>query len=156
MFCRIKEGVDRKLRKEQACFRSGRGTTEHIFTLRKILEQVNEWRVSIYINFIDFEKAFDSVHRQSLWFILKSYGIPDRMIKMIKDMYDGFECAVTAVIDGNERSEWFKIKTGVKQGCMMSGFLFLMEIDWAMTKATADKRNTMEFHICIGRSQICR
>ena len=63
VFCRmiidrIKKGVDRKLRKEQAGFRSGRGTTEQIFILRTILEQANEWRAPlIYTHFVDFEKA---------------------------------------------------------------------------------------------------
>ena len=42
-------------------------TTEQIFLLRNIIEQSIEWQSSIYINFVDFEKAFDSVHRESLW-----------------------------------------------------------------------------------------
>ena len=59
---RIENVVNTTLRKEQAGFRRGRGTTEHIFTSRSILEQCNEWQRNIYINFVDFEKAFDSVH----------------------------------------------------------------------------------------------
>ena len=83
IFCRmllerIKRGVDKKLRKEQAGFRSKKSTTEHIFILRNILEQANEWRVGPYVHFVDFEKAFDSVHRESLWNIMKSYGIPHK------------------------------------------------------------------------------
>ena len=61
------EGVDKKLRKEQAGFRPKRSTTEHIFILRNILEQANEWRAGLYAHFEDFEKAFDSVHRESLF-----------------------------------------------------------------------------------------
>ena len=55
----------KKLRKEQAGFRAKRSTTEQIFILRNILEQANEWRVHVglYIHFVDFEKAFDSIHR---------------------------------------------------------------------------------------------
>ena len=33
----------------------------------------------MYAHFVDFEKAFDSVHRKSLWNIMTSYGIPDNM-----------------------------------------------------------------------------
>ena len=60
---RIREGIDGLLREEQAGFRRGRGTTEQLFTLRNIIEQCVEWNAPLYINFADFEKAFDSVHR---------------------------------------------------------------------------------------------
>ena len=71
---RISETLDSHLRQEQACFRPGRSCSEHIFTLRQILEQSHEWNSSLYINFLDFKKAFDSVHRDSLWKILLHYG----------------------------------------------------------------------------------
>jgi len=73
---RIHNGVDIRLRNEQAGYRKGRGTTEQIFILRNIIEQANEWQASLYINFIEFEKAFDSIHRESLWLIMRKYGIP--------------------------------------------------------------------------------
>ena len=56
---RIRMGIGSRHRKEQAGFRSRRGTTEQIFILRNILEQVNEWQATLYINLVDFEKAFD-------------------------------------------------------------------------------------------------
>ena len=59
---RIQQEVDRQLRREQAGFRKGRSCTEQIFTLRNIIEQCMEWQASLHLNFIDFEKAFDSVH----------------------------------------------------------------------------------------------
>ncbi len=70
---RIKEGVDEILRPEQAGFREVKSTTGQIFILRNILEQCIEWQATLYINFIDFEKAFDSVHRDSLWEIMRQY-----------------------------------------------------------------------------------
>jgi len=91
---RIHMGIDCRLRKEQAGFRSGRGTMEQIFILHNILEQVNEWQATLYINFVDFEKAFDSVHRNDLWMIMNQYGIPQKIINIVKALYDGFECAV--------------------------------------------------------------
>ena len=41
----------------------------------------------MYTHFVDFEKAFDSVHRESLWNIMRSYGIPDKMVRVIADIY---------------------------------------------------------------------
>lgn len=96
---------------------------------------MNEWQATLYINFIDFEKAFDSIHRERLWNILKSYGIPQKIPTISKQFYDGFNCAV---IDGGERSDCFEIKTGVKQGYNTSGFLFLVALDWVMRKTIED------------------
>ena len=59
------------------------------------------------------------------------------MVRVIADIFEDFECAV---IDGSETSDWCKIKFGVKQGCVLSGFLFLLALDWIMRKVTADKR----------------
>ena len=75
---RIRVGVDNKLRNEQAGYRQSRNTTEQIFVLRNIIEQVIEWNSNLYICFVDFEKAFDSVHRETLLRLLKIYGIPDK------------------------------------------------------------------------------
>ena len=57
---------------------------------------------------------------------------------MVKIMYDDFECSV---LDEGEQTRWFKITTGVKQGCVMSGFLFLLTVDWTMRRTTERHRN---------------
>ena len=46
------------------------------------------------MNFIDFEMAFDSIDHQVLWKILKHYGIPQKIISIIQQLYDGFSCQV--------------------------------------------------------------
>ena len=71
VFCRILLGrietaIDKKLRQEQAGFRKRRGGTDQIFALRNIIEQTLEWNCPLYINFIDFKKAFDSIHHDTL------------------------------------------------------------------------------------------
>ena len=93
---------------------------------------------------MDFEKVFDSVHRESLRNIIGSYGILRKMVRLIAAIYVGFECAV---IDGWEISDCFKIKSGVKQGCEMSGFLFLPAMDWMMKKTRADKRRGIQWNL---------
>ena len=56
---RITKAVDDVLRNEQAGFRKGCRCADQIFTLRNILEQCSEWNRQLYVNFIDYEKAFD-------------------------------------------------------------------------------------------------
>ncbi|VDP62357.1 unnamed protein product [Schistosoma curassoni] len=62
----MKDAVDTQLRDQQAGFRKDRSCTDQIVTLRIIVEQSVEWNSSIYINFIDYGKTFDSVDRRRL------------------------------------------------------------------------------------------
>ncbi|VDO50554.1 unnamed protein product [Schistosoma margrebowiei] len=61
-----------------------RSCTDEIATLRIIVEQSVEWNSSLYINFIDYEKAFDSVDRRTLWKRLRHYGVPEKIVSIIR------------------------------------------------------------------------
>ncbi len=141
---RIKSAVDELLRDHQAGFRKERSCTDQIATLRIIIEQSVEWNSPLYINFIDFEKAFDSIDRESLWQLMKHYGIPDKYIRLIKNTYTGMQCQV---LHGGGASPKFEVRTGVRQGCLLSPFLFLIAIDWIMRKTTEGKRNGIQWTI---------
>ena len=130
---RITSAVDKVLSNEQAGFRKGKGCIDQIFTLRNIIEQCSEWQRQLYINFIDFQKAFDSIHRDSLWKIMRGYGIPSCIVNIIKQFYTGFSCTV-----GTSTTS-FLVESGVRQGCVMSALLFNLAIDWVMRKTTEDK-----------------
>ena len=69
------------LRQEQAGFRKGRWCTDQIFTLCNIVEQCTEWQMQLNINYVHFETAFDSIHRENLCRIRKTYGIPQVWLK---------------------------------------------------------------------------
>ena len=147
VFCRIIlqriiAAVDTKLRQEQAGFRTGKSCIDHIFTLRQILEQSHEWNSPLYLAFVDFEKAFDSLHRDSLWRILRHYGIPQKLVNIIKDLYVNFECRV---VHNNELTEPFSVSTGVRQGCILSPILFSLAIDWLMRSVTEGQRRGLQW-----------
>ena len=74
---RIQNGVNHILRKEQAGFRKNNGKIDQISILLNIIGQVVDFQAIFYAHFVDFEKAFDSVHRKGLWIIMKAYSIPD-------------------------------------------------------------------------------
>ena len=130
---RLKEEVDKRLREEQAGFRKDRSCTDQIATLRIILEQSLEWNSPVYTTFVDYEKAFDSVDREVLWKLLRHYGIPDKYITLIQKTYEKCTCRV---IHNGVLSELFEMLTGVRQGCLLSPFLFLLVIDWIMRGTT--------------------
>ena len=75
--------------------------------MRNIIEQSYEWQTPLVINFINFGKAFDSLHRTSLWDIMKAYGIPAKIIRIVQLLYQESECAV---LDSGQTSKWFKVE----------------------------------------------
>ena len=125
--------VNLKLREKQVGFRRGRGCNDRIFTLRNIIEQRTEWQRSLYVNFVDFAKGFDSIHWDSLWRILRAYGIPSHLIEIIRSFYRNFTCSVG---DGDIL---FEVKTDVRKGCVMSTVLFNLVVDWIMRRTTEDQ-----------------
>ena len=144
MIRRIRDEVDKLLRREQAGFRPKHGTEEQIFILRNIIEQSLEWNTVLYLVFVDYEKAFDSIDRETLWKIMKAYGIPDKFIAIVKAFYRNSRAAV---LHGDGKSDWFEIKSGVKQGCVMSGFLFLLVIDWIMRRTVDGERTGIRWRM---------
>ena len=107
---RMKDAVDLTLRDNQAGFRKNRSCADQIASLHIIIEQSLEWN-PLYINFIDFEKAFDSVDRHTLWRLMKHYGIPEKIISIVQSIYQGMFCRV---VHSGQISESFEVKTGVR------------------------------------------
>ena len=141
---RMKDAVDPHLRDQQAGFRKNRSCTDQITTLRIILEQSLEWNSPLYVNFIDYEKAFDSVDRQTIWKLLRHYGVPAKITNIIRNSYEGMTCRV---VHGQHLTDAFQVRTGVRQGCLLSPFLFLLAIDWVMKTSTSQKRNGIQWTV---------
>lgn len=78
---RMSDGVDVKLRKEQAGFRQDRADN--------IAKEAVEWNSSLHVCFVNYVKTFDSIHRNTLWKIMGSYGIPPKLVRMVVAKYDG-------------------------------------------------------------------
>ncbi|VDP06511.1 unnamed protein product [Schistosoma mattheei] len=85
----MKDSVDAKFRDQQPGFRKDRSCTDQIATLWIVVEQSIKWNSSLCINFIDYEKAFDSVGWRNLWELLQHYGIPEKIVNIIRNSYDG-------------------------------------------------------------------
>ena len=95
------------LPEEQCGFRHGRSTTDMMFVVRRLQELGRASNVSLDMCFIDLQKAYDSVDRALLWEVLARFGVPPRMIKVIRMFHDGMRARVQ--MDGGEFSEWFSV-----------------------------------------------
>ena len=102
-------------------YRSGRGTIDGIFTVRQLMEKTKEQRCNLYIAFIDFTKAFDTVNRQLLFSLLEKIDCPPKLIGMLKCLYSNVKAQL--IIDG-ELSKLFDYNGGVKQGCKLAPSLY--------------------------------
>ncbi|BHF70479.1 hypothetical protein SprV_0301353000 [Sparganum proliferum] len=123
---------DSRTRPNQAGFRAGRGCADQIFTLRSILEFRHGYQQPTAVCFVDFADAFDSVHCESLWRIMALDGVPAKIIAMIKAYY---RSTTARVLVRNNLSQPFGIRSGVRQGCILSPILFNYAIDWILGRA---------------------
>ena len=86
---RCQHYVNCELPDVQAGFRKGRGIRDQIANIRWIIEKTREFQKNIYFYFIDYAKAFDCVHHNKLWEILKEIGIPDHLTCLQRNLYEG-------------------------------------------------------------------
>nr|VZI37490.1 unnamed protein product [Spirometra erinaceieuropaei] len=120
---------------EQRFGLGSRCENDQIFTLRRILKFRHSYQQPTTVCFVDFAAAFDSVHRESLWRIMALDGVPAKIIAMIKAYY---RSTTARVLVRNNLSQPFGIRSGVRQGCILSPILFNYAIDWILGRALRD------------------
>ena len=86
----------------------------------------------MYLCFIDYAKAFDCVDHDKMWKALGERGIPDHLTCLLRNLYVGQEARVRIVYG---TTDWFKIKKGVQQDCLMSPCLFNLYAEHIMRNA---------------------
>ena len=133
---RLLPHIEPILRDNQNGFRPGRSTTSHILALRRLLEGVTERKLTSVILFIDFKRAFDSLHRGILMRILRAYGIPEKLVKLIQCSY---EDTLARVKTEDGLTEAIAILAGVLQGDTLAPYLFIIVIDYVMREALAGR-----------------
>ncbi|KAL5251687.1 hypothetical protein ACHWQZ_G014732 [Mnemiopsis leidyi] len=73
---RINAGLEQLLRENQCGFRKNRSCIDQIYSLRTIIHNSIEYNLPLYINFVDFKAAFDSINREYIWKAFNHYGLP--------------------------------------------------------------------------------
>ena len=81
---------------------------------------------------IDYAKAFDCVDHNKLWKILQEMGVPDHLTCLLRNLYAGQEATVRT---GHGTTDWFQIRKGVCQGCILSPSLFNLYAEYIMRNA---------------------
>uniref|UniRef100_A0A7I4YQW8 Reverse transcriptase domain-containing protein n=1 Tax=Haemonchus contortus TaxID=6289 RepID=A0A7I4YQW8_HAECO len=105
---------------EQAGFRRGFNTIDHIHTVTRLIEVSREYKMPLCLTFIDLKKAFDTVETEAVIEALGNQGVPTQYIRMLRELYDNF----TTRISPFYKEVIVNVKRGVRQGDTISPKLF--------------------------------
>jgi len=114
---------------QQSGFTPGHSTCDHIATLCSIAQRRQDFSHPTFAAFVDLRAAFDCLSRPALWLLLTRLGIPDKIVRLFRVLYDN---SVSCVRTGGTRS--FKIEAGVRQGCVLAPDLFATGMDWLLDR----------------------
>ena len=120
----------------QAGFRAGYSTIDNAFILQTIISKhLCEKGRKLYVAFVDFKKAFDSVNRNKLFEVLQNNGIKGNLFASLKSIYDKVKACVKY---RGDISDFFNCPVGLRQGCNLSPVLFSLfinELDAVITES---------------------
>ncbi|KAK6743542.1 hypothetical protein RB195_010674 [Necator americanus] len=119
---------------EQAGFRKGFSTIDHIHTVSKLIEVSREYKTPLCLTFIDLKKAFDSVETEAVVEALDNQGFPTQYIKVLRELYSNFTTGISSFY----KNIIIDVKRGVRQGDIISPKIFTVTLENAMRKLEWD------------------
>jgi hypothetical protein len=131
---RVSAQVEGQLHDCQCAFRKNRGLSDATFALRMLMSKCRKYKQPLCMAFVDLRKAYDSIHRDALWRILRAYGVDDKLVELLMDLHTGTQAAVKLA---RKVSDWFEIECGVRQGCVIAPLLFNVFFDCVVRQALA-------------------
>jgi len=117
---------------QQSGFTGGRSTTDAILTLRLLADLHRQFHKPLYVAYVDFKAAFDSVDRSALWAALNHAGLPEPIAELIMEIHKD---SVSQVSVAGNISATFPTLSGVRQGCLLVPSLFCLVIDKILQEA---------------------
>jgi len=123
---RIKQNLNKIIDSSQTGFIKGRYIGENIRLIIEILNHVDENDLNGILFFSDFEKAFDTLNHDFMFKCLKHFNFGNDLINWVKLVYSNSQ---NAILNNGHMTDFFPVKRGVKQGCPLSPYLFIMCIE---------------------------
>ena len=139
----IEEGLNHE---NQCGFRPKRGCADAVFTVKLAMKKRREHGQETWILFLDLVKAFDRVPRELLWEVLRKFGVPDKLIQLLKSLHAHVD--VKFVV--NEVTHTIQCIIGVKQGDILGPILFLFYLAAVMQTW----RDSCDRSLCVFRTKM--
>ena len=98
---------------------------DQVFAVRQVCEKYLANGKDVFWAFMDLEKAYDTIDRHGMWQMLRVYGVGGKLLKAVQNFYVDSRACVWV---GNV-SEWFPGNVGLRQGCVVSPWLFNVYMD---------------------------
>lgn len=108
---------------------------EQYYKVKNVLKDANKSKKPCAMLFIDISNAFGNLNLENLYKILDIYGVDGGVINYIKSFYSNFEYYVES---GDIKTDSFKWKDGLIQGCSLSPLLFIIALNYIL-KHTDDQ-----------------
>jgi hypothetical protein len=145
---RLKKVLPDVINEDQVAYLKERFIGQNIRTIIDVMEFTKITNSQGIVAFLDYEKAFDTVNWEVIQKTLTVFGLGENFKKWTKVMYKNSEACVT---NNGFSSPFFKLEQGVRQGCPLSAYLFIMVVELLANKI----RNTKEIKgIKIGQTEI--
>ncbi|EYB85282.1 hypothetical protein Y032_0301g1829 [Ancylostoma ceylanicum] len=131
---RIERTLDEGQPCEQAGFRKGFSTIDHIHTVTRLIEVSREYKMPLCLTFIDLKKAFDTVETEAVLEALGNQGVPTQYIRIFRELYSNFTTRISPFYDDIT----IDVRRGVRQGDTVSPKLFTATLEDVMRRLEWD------------------
>ena len=129
---RIKDILDNNQPREQAGFRAGYSTTDHLQAINQLIEKATEYQLKLCLGFVDYQKAFDSIEHLDMFEALRKVNVDEGYVRILEDIYTD---AIARIHIDNDISREVHIQRGVRQGDTLSPKIFTTTIEEVFKKA---------------------
>lgn len=148
---RLRKAVDPYLLPCQHAYREGLSTTMSVLPLQELIERAKKSSTPLYAVFCDFTNAFSSVSRPVLFHLLRTYGLPDRLVSFLERTHDQQRLRIRT--DGDVHDESIAPNIGVMQGDTLAPYMFLLVMDQILRRIPYDAGAIIDLENANGRAE---